>query len=100
MSEPTNQEIKELLLAFEKKVDLSLSDMNRRMEVGFAELNRKIDVGLAEVRGEIRRVEEKVDGVAKRLDNQEFISRGAIVTFLGAILAAVTKYIFFSDRLP
>ena len=100
MSEPTNQEIKELLLAFEKKVDLSLSDMNRRMEVGFAELNRKIDVGLAEVRGEIKRVEEKVDGVAKRLDNQEFISRGAIVTFLGAILAAVTKYIFFSDRLP
>ena len=100
MSEPTNQEIKELLLAFEKKVDLSLSDMNRRMEVGFAELNRKIDVGLAEVRGEIRRVEEKVDGVAKRLDNQEFISRGAIVTFLGAILAAVTKYIFFSDRIP
>jgi len=89
MSEPTNQEIKELLLAFEKKVELSLSDMNRRMEVGFAEL-----------RGEIKRVEEKVDGVAKRLDNQEFISRGAIVTFLGAILAAVTKYIFFSDRLP
>jgi uncharacterized protein (DUF849 family) len=107
MSEPTNQDLKELLLAFEKKVDLSLSDMNRRMEVGFAELNRKIDVGLAEVRteiaevrGEIKRVEEKVDGVAKRLDNQEFISRGAIVTFLGAILAAVTKYIFFSDRLP
>ena len=96
MSEPTNQDLKEMILSLERVI----LNLDKKMEVGFAELNRKIDVGLAEVRGEIKRVEEKVDGVAKRLDNQEFISRGAIVTFLGAILAAVTKYIFFSDRLP
>jgi len=85
MSEPTNQDLKDMILSIEKLI---------------LNLDKKIEVGLAEVRGEIKRVEEKVDGVAKHLDNQEFISRGAIVTFLGAILAAVTKYIFFSDRLP
>jgi len=129
MSEPTNQEIKELLLAFEKKVDLSLSDMNRRMEVGFAELNRKIDVGLAEVRGEITRVEEKLtgeikrldteikvvqvevksveanlsaklDGLGKRVENQEFVSRGATVALVGGLVTGMVKLLFFPDRLP
>jgi cobalamin biosynthesis protein CobT len=129
MSEPTNQEIKELLLAFEKKVDLSLSDMNRLMEVGFAELNRKIDVGLSEVRGEITRVEEKLtgeikrldteikvvqvevksveanlsaklDGLGKRVENQEFVSRGATVALVGGLVTGMVKLLFFPDRLP
>jgi ferritin-like metal-binding protein YciE len=122
MSEPTNQDLKELLLAFEKKVDLSLSDMNRRMEVGFAELNRKIDVGLAEVRGEIKRVEEKLtgeinrldteiksveanlsaklDGLGKRVENQEFVSRGATVALVGGLVTGMVKLLFFPDRLP
>jgi len=122
MSEPTNQDLKELLLAFEKKVDLSLSDMNRRMEVGFAELNRKIDVGLAEVRGEIKRAEEKLtgeinrldteiksvetnlsaklDGLGKRVENQEFVSRGATVALVGGLVTGMVKLLFFPDRLP
>ena len=92
MSEPTNQDLKDMILSIEKLI----LNLDKKIEVGLAEVR----VEITEVRGEIKRVEEKVDGVAKRLDNQEFISRGAIVTFLGTILAAVTKYIFFSDRLP
>jgi hypothetical protein len=66
------------------------------MEVGFVETTKQIDVGLTEVKGEIKRLEEKVEGIGKRLDQQEFISRSAVVGLIGGIGAGLVKYLFFS----
>jgi len=38
-----------------------------------------------------------MDGIGKRLDNQEFISRGAIITLVGGVLTGLVKYLFFSN---
>jgi hypothetical protein len=38
------------------------------------------------------RTEEKVDGLAKRIDNQELISRGALVGLLVAVLGLSVAY--------
>jgi len=55
-----------------------------------------MDIGFSEMRGEIKRVEEKLIGIDKRLGNEEFIVRGAIVTVLGGIATAFAKQTFFT----
>ena len=40
------------------------------------------------------RTEEKVDGLAKRIDNQELISRGALVGLLVAVLGLSVRLFF------
>jgi hypothetical protein len=78
MNEITNQDLKDLILALDKKNELRFVEMGKKMEVGFAEL-----------KGEIKRVVEKLIGIDKRLGNEEFIVRGGIVT-------AFVKQTFFS----
>jgi hypothetical protein len=44
------------------------------------------------------RLEEKVDGVGKRLENQEFISRGVLVALIVAILGGFAKLFGFAGK--
>jgi hypothetical protein len=46
---------------------------------------------LTEVRGQIKRLDDKKDGLEKGLDNQEFINRGILVTLIVAILNGLAK---------
>ena len=86
MSEPTLQELKELIVDISKQVN---------------ELDKKMEVGFAKIEGEIKRVEEtlstKVDGLDKRLSNEETISRTALAALVVASLAGLVKYLFFSQ---
>jgi hypothetical protein len=62
------------------------------------EINQKLD----HLQGDITdlkvgqaRLEEKVDGLAKRIDNQEFISRGVLIGLLVAVLGGLAKVFGF-----
>jgi len=65
-------DLKEVLARFEQKLD-NLSKDVADLKVGQA------------------RLEEKVDGIAKRLDNQEFVSRGVLIGLIVAILGGFAK---------
>ena len=106
MSEPTNQELKELILSLDKKIDLKTSELEKKMEVGFesvrGEIKRveeKLEGGIKEVKGEIKRVEEKleakIDGLDKRLSNEEVVSRTAFIAVVGGVAAGLVKLFFF-----
>jgi hypothetical protein len=41
------------------------------------------------------RLEEKVDGLGRRIDNQEFISRGVLIGLLVAVLGGLAKVFGF-----
>ncbi len=63
-----------------------------------AKINTKLDklsddVGLLKV-GQAR-LEEKVDGLGKRMDGQEFLSRGILIGFLIALLGSFAKMFWF-----
>ncbi len=63
-----------------------------------AKINTKLDklsddVGLLKV-GQAR-LEEKVDGLGKRMDSQEFLSRGILIGFLIALLGSFAKMFWF-----
>jgi predicted nuclease with TOPRIM domain len=88
------QSIKSLDQRFDKiderfdKVDQRLDKMNERLthlEIGQARLEERFS-------GDIKTLEEKVDGVSKRIDNQEFVSRGILVGLILAFLAGLAKF--------
>ncbi len=64
------------------------------LEEVLARLERKIDniqEDVTELKVGQARLEEKVDGLGKRLDYQEFINRGVLIGLIVAILGGLAK---------
>lgn len=72
MSVTIESDLKEILT----KIDQKLETLSRDVT--------DLKVGVA-------RLEEKVDGLSKRMDNQEFISRGVLIGLIVAILGGFAK---------
>ncbi len=74
----------------ETKLQGELKRLEERIDGVEAKLTERIN-------GVETKLTEKMDGIGKRLDNQEFISRGAIITLVGGVLTGLVKYLFFSN---
>ncbi|MFM6267117.1 MAG: hypothetical protein ACKPFA_11555, partial [Dolichospermum sp.] len=85
--------LEEILSRLDQKIEKQFAEVNQKMDKQFAEVNQKfsevnkkletidtrlnkLEIGQAELSGEIKTLDEKVIGIDKRLDNQEFINRG------------------------
>ncbi|MFM6222374.1 MAG: hypothetical protein ACKPGN_18940, partial [Dolichospermum sp.] len=81
--------LEEILSRLDQKIEKQFAEVNQKMDKQFAEVNQKfievnkkletidgrlnkLEIGQAELSGEIKTLEEKVIGIDKRLDNQEF----------------------------
>jgi hypothetical protein len=91
VSESNFQELKELIL-----------DLNKRMELGFSEVRAEIKEVRAEIKlveerltGKINQVEERLTGIDKRLANEELVSRGVFIALVGGVVTGLTKFFFF-----
>ncbi len=75
-------------------VTYSIEEILKGIETKFDKIDGKLDklshdatdlkVGLAELKTE-------VNGISKRLDNQEFITRGVLIALIVAILGGLAK---------
>ncbi len=82
--------LEEILSRFEQKMDRQFAEINQKLEKIDDRLN-KLEIGQAELSGEIKTLDEKVSGIGKRLDNQEFINRGILVSVIIALLGGAAK---------
>ncbi|MFN5067098.1 MAG: hypothetical protein ACK4V0_08370 [Aphanizomenon sp.] len=115
--------LEEILSRLDQKIEKQFAEVNQKMDRQFAEVNQKMDrqftevnqkftevnkkletidgrlnkleIGQAELSGEIKTLEEKVSGIDKRLDNQEFINRGVLVAVIIALISGVVKLFGF-----
>jgi uncharacterized protein (DUF849 family) len=55
----------------------------------------EIKINQSETRGEIKVLDEKITGIGKRLENQEFIGRSIFVGVILALLAGAVKLFGF-----
>ncbi len=83
MSVTIESDLKEVLAKIDQKLD-NLSNDLVALKVGQARLEEKVD-GLEKNLG------SKIDGLSKRMDNQEFLSRGVLVGLILAILGGFAK---------
>jgi len=93
--------LEDVLDRFEQKMDRQFAEVNQKMDRQFAEVNKqfaeinqklnKLEIGQVELSGEIKTLDEKVSGIDKRLDNQEFINRGVLVALIVALIGGAAK---------
>jgi uncharacterized protein (DUF849 family) len=57
-----------------------------------------LKVSQAEIRGDIKVLDEKVTGIGKRLENQEFVSKGILGGLLLIVLGGAAKYFGFVPK--
>jgi predicted nuclease with TOPRIM domain len=84
-----------------QKMDRQFAEVNQKMDRQFAEVNKqfaevnqklnKLEIGQVELSGEIKTLDEKVSGIDKRLDNQEFLNRGVLVALIVALIGGAAK---------
>ena len=94
-------EVNQKFAEVNQKIDLQFTEVNQK----FTEVNKKLEsidsrlnkleIGQAELSGEIKTLDEKVIGINKRLDNQEFINRGVLVAVIIALISGVVKLFGF-----
>ena len=111
--------LEEILSRLDQKIEKQFAEVNQKMDRQFAEVNQKfaevnqkftevnkkletidgrlnkLEIGQTELSGEIKTLEEKVSGIDKRLDNQEFINRGVLVAVIIALISGVVKLFGF-----
>ena len=103
-----NQKMDRQFAEVNQKMDRQFAEVNQKMDRQFTEVNQKftevnkkletidgrlnkLEIGQVELSGEIKTLEEKVSGIDKRLDNQEFINRGVLVAVIIALISGVVK---------
>jgi chromosome segregation ATPase len=87
-------EVNQKFAEVNQKMDRQFAEVNKKLESIDSRLN-KLEIGQAELSGEIKTLEEKVIGIDKRLDNQEFINRGVLVAVIIALISGVVKLFGF-----
>lgn len=86
MSVTIETDLKEVLAKIDQKLD-KLDAKFDKVDARFDSLSKDItDLKVGQAR-----LEEKVDGLSKRMDNQEFISRGVLIGLIVAILGGFAK---------
>lgn len=83
MGIPIETDLKDILTKIDNRLD--------RMENDLTE----IKINQAETWGEIKVLDEKITGIGKRLENQEFIGRSIFVGVILALLAGAVKIFGF-----
>jgi transketolase len=76
------------------EVNKQFAEVNQKMDRQFVEVNQKLnklEIGQVELSGEIKTLDEKVSGIDKRLDNQEFLNRGVLVALIVALIGGSAK---------
>ncbi|MEN9224619.1 MAG: hypothetical protein Q6L60_07030 [Thermostichus sp. HHBFW_bins_43] len=89
-------EVRLVRTELEAKIDLSRSELEAKIDLSRSELEAKIDLGRSELEVKIAELSGKMDGYSKRLDQQEFVSRGAILALVVGVASGFIKYLFFT----
>ena len=76
----------------ETKLEDVLTKMDNRLERIENELIN-LKVSQTEIRGDIKTLDEKVTGLGKRLENQEFVNRGILTALIVALIAGAAKFL-------
>jgi len=87
MATPMETELKDILTKIDNRLDRIENDLT------------EIKINQSETRSEIKVLDEKITGIGKHLENQEFIGRSIFVGVILALLAGAVKLLGFPPNL-
>ncbi len=83
-------DLKEVITQINQKLDTltkDVAELKTDLKVGRAEAQTE----RAEIKAEITRLNDKISNIEKRMDFQEFLSKGLLITFVGAVFGILAK---------
>jgi chromosome segregation ATPase len=73
--------------SFEKRVDERFDKVDERLT--------KLEIGQADLKGDIKALDEKINGLTARVAYQEFTNRGILIALVVAIIGGAAKVFGF-----
>ena len=86
-NETVTYSLESVLTRIESKID-KIDDRLTKLEIGQAELK-------AELKGDIKVLDEKIEGLTVRVGYQEFTNRGILIALVVAVLGGAAKLFGF-----
>ncbi|GBE76686.1 hypothetical protein myaer87_39130 [Microcystis aeruginosa NIES-87] len=86
-NETVTYSLESVLTRIESKID-KIDDRLTKLEIGQAELK-------AELKGDIKVLDEKIEGLTVRVAYQEFTNRGILIALVVAVLGGAAKLFGF-----
>jgi len=95
MNDSNFQELKELILDLNSRMELGFAEVRAEMKLVEERLTGRINQVEEKLTGRINQLEEKLTGIDKRLANEELVSRGVFIALMGGAITGLTKLLFF-----
>jgi len=110
------KEIKDSIKEVNQKIDTLQKDVNQKIDTLQKDVNQKIDsletrmderfdkvedrltkleIGQADLKGDIKVLDEKIEGLTARVGYQEFTNRGILIALVVAVLGGAAKLFGF-----
>jgi chromosome segregation ATPase len=91
--------------SLEKRMDEKIDSLEKRMNDRFDKVDErfdkvedqltKLEIGQADLKGDIKVLDEKVEGLTVRVAYQEFTNRGILIALVVAVLGGAAKLFGF-----
>ncbi|NCS22856.1 MAG: DUF4164 family protein [Microcystis aeruginosa G11-06] len=82
----------------EKIKNLKIDSLETRMDERFDKVEdrlTKLEIGQADLKGDIKVLDEKIEGLTVRVGYQEFTNRGILIALVVAVLGGAAKLFGF-----
>jgi chromosome segregation ATPase len=83
--------------SFEKRVNERFDKVDERFDKVDERLN-KLEIGQADLKGDMKALDEKINGVTARVAYQEFTNRGILIALVVAIIGGAAKVFGFINN--
>jgi hypothetical protein len=86
-NETVTYSLEAVLTRIEGKIDTLQKDVNERLT--------KLEIGQSEIRGDIKVLDEKINGLTAQVAYQEFTNRGILIALVVALIGGAAKIFGF-----
>ncbi|NJL51261.1 MAG: hypothetical protein HC930_01820 [Hydrococcus sp. SU_1_0] len=97
MSISIESDLKEILTKIDNRLD-KIDQRFEKLETKIDDRFEKIETKINEIQVSVARLEEKTEGLSKRIESQEFVSRGVLIGLIVAILGGAAKLFGFAGN--
>ena len=92
------KEVNQKIDTLQKEVNQKIDSLETRMDERFDKVEdrlTKLEIGQADLKGDIKVLDEKIEGLTVRVGYQEFTNRGILIALVVAVLGGAAKLFGF-----
>jgi predicted nuclease with TOPRIM domain len=99
------KEVNQKIDTLQKDVNQKIDSLEKRMDERFDKVDErfdkvedrltKLEIGQADLKGDIKVLDEKIEGLTVRVGYQEFTNRGILIALVVAVLGGAAKLFGF-----